>query len=187
MPITSRLPPTNLQIRRISESARTPFVTRFQLLDCKTAPSFARSPKIGVFERVLTCGREMGRTGRGRSRAARGKKEMGRPRGLLPRPVLPFHDRASKLAQKTPIFGLLAKEGAVLQSIQLRNSKQRGFVEGPVFNLRINQPNTFQLKRFTKCKLFQKLQWVKVLKYDVLIYVYNLRKVKMNLVNFKKG
>ena len=35
---------------------------------------------------------------------------------LLPRPVLPFHDRASKLAKKTPLFGLLAKEGAILQS-----------------------------------------------------------------------
>ena len=33
-------------------------------LDCKTAPSFARSPKSGVFERVLTCGREMGEWGK---------------------------------------------------------------------------------------------------------------------------
>ena len=30
------------------------------VLVCKTAPSFARNPKSGVFERVLTRGREMG-------------------------------------------------------------------------------------------------------------------------------
>ena len=34
---------------------------------------------------------------------------------LLPRPVLPFHDRASKFAQK-PRF---SKEGAVLQSVKI--------------------------------------------------------------------
>ena len=45
------------------------------ILDCKTAPSFTRSPKIGVFEQVFTCGREMGEAGRGRSRAARGKRK----------------------------------------------------------------------------------------------------------------
>ena len=33
------------------------------LLDCKTTPSFARSPKIGVFEQVLSRGREMGERG----------------------------------------------------------------------------------------------------------------------------
>ena len=44
-----------------------------QVLECKTASSFARSPKIGVIDR-----------------AAR----------LLPRSILAFHDRAPKLAQK---------------------------------------------------------------------------------------
>ena len=34
-------------------------------LDCKRAPSFARSPKIGVFERGLMRGREMGEWGEG--------------------------------------------------------------------------------------------------------------------------
>ena len=46
-------------------------------LDFKTAPSLARSPKIGVFERVLTRGREMGERGEKESRG-QGKKEMGR-------------------------------------------------------------------------------------------------------------
>ena len=32
----------------------------YSRVDCKTAPSFARSPKSGVFERVLARGREMG-------------------------------------------------------------------------------------------------------------------------------
>ena len=32
-------------------------------IDCKTAPSFAVSPKSGVFELVLTRGREMGERG----------------------------------------------------------------------------------------------------------------------------
>ena len=35
----------------------------FTNLDCKTAPSFARNPKIGVFDRVLARGREMGERG----------------------------------------------------------------------------------------------------------------------------
>ena len=43
------------------------------------------------------------------------EKENGDAR-FLPRPVLPFHDRAPK----SPIFGLLAKEGTVLQ---FRNMK----------------------------------------------------------------
>ena len=72
------------------------------VIDCKTAPSFARSPKTGVFERVLTRGREMGE---------RGEEGVALAARLLPRPVLPFHDCVSKLAQK-----LLANEGAVLQS-----------------------------------------------------------------------
>ena len=38
-------------------------IIEVQSIDCKTAPSFARSPKIGVFERVLTRGREMGERG----------------------------------------------------------------------------------------------------------------------------
>ena len=59
-------------------------------LDCKTAPSFARNPEIGVFDRVLARGREMGERGEEGALAAR----------LLPRPVLPFHDRAPKLDQK---------------------------------------------------------------------------------------
>ena len=37
---------------------------------------------------------------------------------------LPFQDRASKLARKPPIFGLMAKEGAVLQSIVQKNYAQ---------------------------------------------------------------
>ena len=70
-------------------------------IDCKTAPSFARNPKIGVFDRVLVRGREMGE---------RGEEGIARPASLpisffpcymlarlLPRPVLPFHDRAPKL------------------------------------------------------------------------------------------
>ena len=34
-----------------------------EVLDCKTTPSFAMSPKSGDFERVLTRGREMGERG----------------------------------------------------------------------------------------------------------------------------
>ena len=41
------------------------------------------------------------------------RKESRGQQKLLPRPVLPFHHRGH---QKTPIFGLLAKEGVVLQS-----------------------------------------------------------------------
>ena len=33
------------------------------IIDCKTTPSFARSPKSGVFEQVLKHGREMGEGG----------------------------------------------------------------------------------------------------------------------------
>ena len=52
---------------------------RVPQLDCKTAPSFARSPK------------------------------------LLRSSVLPFHDRA----RQNPIFGLLAKEGAVHSGLNI--------------------------------------------------------------------
>ena len=64
-------------------------------LDCKTAPSFAKSPKIGDFDRVLARGREMG------ERSEKGVV-LARPR--------------AKTRSKTPIFVLLAKEGAVLKS-----------------------------------------------------------------------
>ena len=47
------------------------------LINCETAPSFAKSPKSQVFERVLTRGREMGE--RGEEGVTRpGKREMGR-------------------------------------------------------------------------------------------------------------
>ena len=69
-------------------------------IDCKTAPSFARSPKSRGFERVLTRGREMGETGRATPSS---------PRSPISRPRI-------KTRSKTPLFGLLAKEGAVLQS-----------------------------------------------------------------------
>ena len=94
---------------------RTPFnetqLRAWSKLDCKTAPSFARSPKSGVrFELVLTRCREMGE--RGEKGDARPREKGNGERGLspnflfplaariLPRPVLPFHDRASK----TPLF-----------------------------------------------------------------------------------
>ena len=54
------------------------------ILDCKTAPSFARSSKSGVFERVLTRGRKMGE--RGEEGVARpgekGNGERGGRKGL---------------------------------------------------------------------------------------------------------
>ena len=55
-----------------------------QVLECKTASSFARSPKIGVIDR-----------------AAR----------LLPRSILPFHDRAPKLAQKPRFSDFWRRKG----------------------------------------------------------------------------
>ena len=73
-------------------------------VDYKTAPSFARSPKIGVFERVLTRGREMGE-----------RSEEGVAR-ISSSPRSPISRLRVKNRSKTPIFGLLAKEEAVLQS-----------------------------------------------------------------------
>ena len=57
-----------------------------EVLDCKTAPSFAMSPKSGVFERVLTRGREMGERGEdGVVRPGeKGNGEGGGKKGLSP-------------------------------------------------------------------------------------------------------
>ena len=82
--------------------------------DCKTGLSFALSPKIWFFERLLARCRETGERGQGGVMWPE-EKENGDAR-FLPRPVLPFHDRVPK----SPIFGLLAKEGTVLQ---FRNMK----------------------------------------------------------------
>ena len=88
------------------------------LLDCKTAASFAKSPKSEVFERVLTRGREMGE--RGEEGIARPGEKGNGERGhflfslaaqLLPRPVLPFHDCASKLTQKPRFSGFWRRKG----------------------------------------------------------------------------
>ena len=78
-------------LKKIKKLLSNPECSR-NCLDCKTARSFARSPKIGVFERVLTRGREMGE---------RGEEGVARP---------------GEKGKKKTIFGLLAKEGAVLQS-----------------------------------------------------------------------
>ena len=86
---------STLQYRQLQFGARTTPTLKYSFfppsydipflatLDCKTAPSFARSPKSGVFERVLMRGREWENGARKESRGQ----------------FLPFHDRASKLAQ----------------------------------------------------------------------------------------
>ena len=60
--------------------------TFYFFVDCKTAPSFARSPKSGVFERVLTRGRKMReRSEEGVARSGeKGNGERGGRKGLSP-------------------------------------------------------------------------------------------------------
>ena len=78
--------------------------------------SFARNPKIGVFDRVLARGHEMGE--RDEEEVARpgekGNGEREREAELNRRPVLPFHDRAPKLDQKPRFSDYLAKESKAL-------------------------------------------------------------------------
>ena len=69
------------------------------LLDCKTAPSFTSSLKIGVFERPLSP-----------FLFSLGHATSSSRHSLILRPH-------TKTRAKTPSFGLLAKEAAVLQSI----------------------------------------------------------------------
>ena len=91
----------------------------------KTAPSFARSPKSGIFERVLARGCEMGERGEERVARPGGKGNGERAEGkdfrfsphfffllaarLLPRPVLPY--RAPKLAQKPRFSDFWRRKG----------------------------------------------------------------------------
>ena len=68
-----------------------------QVLDFKTAPSFARSPKVGVFDRVSARGREIGERGE-EGVTVPGKKGN---------------------ESKIRIFGLLQKEVVLLELCQL--------------------------------------------------------------------